>query len=40
MDAVYVVGGDICDEDREKFYISLQSIADKLALLSEKGIYL
>ena len=39
MDAVCLVGEDISNDDREKFYISLQSIADKLAMLSEKGIY-
>lgn len=37
MDAVSMVGGGIGDDDREIFYTSLQSIADKLALLSENG---
>ena len=37
MDAVSMVGSDIGDDDREVFYASLQSIADKLALLSENG---
>ena len=37
MEAVSLVGGGIGDDDREIFYASLQSIADKLAMLSERG---
>ena len=38
MNAVSLVGENIGPEDREKFYIMLESIANKLAFISEKGI--
>lgn len=38
MNAVSLVGGDISSENREVLYASLESIADKMAVLSEKGI--
>jgi DNA-binding MarR family transcriptional regulator len=38
MNAVSLVGGDLTEDDREILYSSLESIAEKMALISEKGI--
>ena len=38
MNAVSLVGGNLTEEHREVLYASLESIADKMAVLSEKGI--
>ena len=38
MNAVSLVGEDLTEDKREVLYSSLDSIAEKMALLSEKGI--
>ncbi len=38
MNAVSLVGGDLTEEHREVLYSSLEAIAVKMAVLSEKGI--
>lgn len=38
MNAVSLVGEDLTEDKREVLYSSLESIAEKMALLSEKGI--
>lgn len=38
MNAVSLVGKDLTEDKREVLYSSLESIAEKMALLSEKGI--